>query len=382
MADTPTSGNDILNGTSEPNTIDGLEGDDIIHGGAGPDTLSGGAGIDRLYGGSGDDVLDGGEGDDIFNGGAGTDIITGGLGADRIDVGSGDDYVSGGAGDDLLRTGSGDDVVAYDTPDIGDDIISDFKPGHDVIDLSALTGITNVSDLEIKQVGKDVLITSSLFTGSITVNQVTVAEIMESNSILTPCFVRGTLVKTPRGEIPVEALSIGDDVVTLDGSARPIKWIGRRAFSTRFIRKSSRITPVLIRANSLGEGVPYQDLRVSPEHALYIDGVLVPAVHLVNGTTIVRDLQGDLVEYFHIELEGEHVIFAEGAPAETFVNHNSRRMFQNWEEYVTLYGEDEAAIDENGQFIRAYQCVDSGPRLAAIRERLRGSARSGLERAA
>jgi hypothetical protein len=186
------------------------------------------------------------------------------------------------------------------------------------------------------------------------------------DNIVVACFVRGTLIRTPYGDIPVETLSIGDQVFTVDGGMRAIKWIGRRAFSARFLSKSSSAAPVLIRANALGDGVPYRDLWVSPEHALYVDGVLVPAINLVNGRTILRDIEGEAVEYFHIELESQGIVLANGAPAETYVNHNNRQMFANWQEYVALYGEDAPAISASGEFERVYECVTAGPRLDAI----------------
>ena len=175
-------------------------------------------------------------------------------------------------------------------------------------------------------------------------------------------------ILTPRGEVPVETLSIGDEISTHDGQSVPIKWIGRRSFPREITARKSNVVPVVIRADALGDNVPVRDLRVSPEHAIFFDGVLVPAVNLVNGRTIVRELTVDLVEYFHIEVEGQAIVLADGAPAESYVNHNNRKMFANWPEYVSLYGEDEPhQMLANGQFERRYPCVTSGPVLETIR---------------
>jgi hypothetical protein len=123
----------------------------------------------------------------------------------------------------------------------------------------------------------------------------------------------------------------------------------------------------VFKAGSLGAGLPVRDLKVSPQHAVLIDGVMVPAAALVNGTSIVRDESKTDVTYFHIEMEGHEAVFAEGAPAETFVDHDSRAMFDNADEYNLLYGT--AAVRPTEQ-----PRLEEGFQLAAIRRRLAGVA--------
>src|SRR6266851_1483413 len=151
------------------------------------------------------------------------------------------------------------------------------------------------------------------------------------------CYRRGTLILTEQGEVPVEDLAIGGRVVTLSGEAKPIKWIGRLAYDGRFIADNRQVLPIRILAGALGDGVPARDLSLSPAHSLYIDGALVPAEYLVNGATIAQAESADRLEYFHIELESHDVVFAEGAPAESFVDCNNRLMFQNGAEFAALY---------------------------------------------
>ncbi len=154
------------------------------------------------------------------------------------------------------------------------------------------------------------------------------------------CFCRGTLIWTERGEVPVEDLAIGDEVVILSGEARPIKWVGRRNYAARFVADNRTVLPIRIEAGALADDVPARDLWVSPEHALHIDGVLVPAGLLVNGATINQVERIGRLEYFHIELDTHEVILAEGAPAESFVDCDNRGMFQNGEEFARLYPGD------------------------------------------
>ena len=190
-----------------------------------------------------------------------------------------------------------------------------------------------------------------------------------------PCYCPGTAIRTDRGDVAVEDLAIGDRVITLDGTAEPIKWIGRRAFAGRFIENRRDILPVSIRAGALGAGLPRRDLHISPLHAMYLDGVLVPAAELVNGVSITQASAVERVEYIHIELERHQVIWAEGAASESFVDDYSRAMFHNVHEFAALYpGQAPTA---------AAYCVprvEAGNQLAAIKrdiDRLAGLAVPG-----
>ncbi len=160
-----------------------------------------------------------------------------------------------------------------------------------------------------------------------------------SLDISIACYARGTAIRTDGGNTPVEALRIGDRVATFGGISRAIRWIGRRAYSGRFLTASAAVQPILFKAGSLGPYQPRRDLRVSPKHAMFLDGCLVPAECLINGTSVLRDTACTEIEYFHIELDSHDVILAEDAPSETFVDDDSRAMFHNLSEYRALYGE-------------------------------------------
>jgi hypothetical protein len=148
-----------------------------------------------------------------------------------------------------------------------------------------------------------------------------------------PCFLEGTRIETETGLVPVEMLKAGDRVRTLDGAFKPIRWIGSSTVTRPHAGDWSRNdAPVLIRKDALGDGAPHTDLRVSPHHAFYFDGVLVKVKELVNGLTIVRDtgFEASELHYYHVELEAHDVIFAEGAAAETFrAHHDNRSLFDN-----------------------------------------------------
>ncbi|MGU3341645.1 Hint domain-containing protein [Methylobacterium mesophilicum] len=182
-----------------------------------------------------------------------------------------------------------------------------------------------------------------------------------------PCYCTGTQILTDRGEVAVEALAIGDVVVTALGAHRPIRWIGNRSYIGRFANTNPAVLPVCVKAGALADGVPNRDLWVSPDHALYLDGVLIPAEHLVNGATIVKAERVESLTYWHIELDGHDVLLAEGAPAESFVDDHGRAIFHNAASYRALYPNQPAWP------VAAVYCaerVKDGYALEAVRRRL------------
>ncbi len=147
-------------------------------------------------------------------------------------------------------------------------------------------------------------------------------------AVLTPvCFCRGTLIRTDRGEVAVEALRVGDRVETHSGALKQIRWIG---FGRDLVtRRNSLARPVIVRRGALADNVPERDLYLTHGHALYLDGVLIPVENLVNHRSILWDEAARVVEYYHIELESHDVLLANGAPAESYYDANNRARFQN-----------------------------------------------------
>ena len=267
------------------------------------------------------------------------------------------------------------------------DIISGFTNPGDVIDFSGLTynaadtlaysvaAGAQVGNLTVyNELGNGIAQISYASGSNYTVNSFALTHTSTGHvEITAACYCPGTLIRTEQGDVPIERLRIGDTVTTVSGAHAPIRWIGRRSYGSRFIADNRNVLPVRIRAGALGRNVPRRDLHVSPLHAMFIDGLLVPAASLVNGASITQEEHASKVEYIHLELARHDVIIAEGASSESFVDDDSRIMFHNVHEYAQLYP-DAAPVPAEYCAPR----VTQGYALQAIRARI--DARAGLRR--
>ncbi|MGV3548675.1 Hint domain-containing protein [Rhizobium sp.] len=170
-------------------------------------------------------------------------------------------------------------------------------------------------------------------------------DVILTTTTVTLCFYPGTMIATPEGEKAVETLEIGDMVLLQDGSAAPVRWMGRNTISLLFADKLKSL-PIRIRKDALGENVPSRDLLVSPDHAILVEGILAQAATLVNGTSIVREtnVPGKFT-YHHIELAQHAIVMAENTPAETFVDNVDRMAYDNWAEHEALFGDLPAIVE-------------------------------------
>ena len=231
--------------------------------------------------------------------------------------------------------------------------------------LSILDGTNTVATVDIE--GDYVTADFQAVNGMGNVNGTLVPQVTITTSVQAPCYCRGTRILTDRGEIAVEALSAGDLVVTEAGEHRPIRWIGTRSYAGRFVGRNKDVLPILFRAGSLGQGVPARDLMVSPRHAMFLDGVLVPAELLAGLRGVMQIEQADEIHYFHIELDSHDVLLAEGAASESFVDDHSRGMFHNAPVIPAVVGTARYCAPR----------IEDGPELARIRALLATDERVG-----
>jgi hypothetical protein len=158
------------------------------------------------------------------------------------------------------------------------------------------------------------------------------------------CFLRGTHIMTRRGEMPVEALTGQDEVLTQSGVYRKVRWIGRRRIDSRRHPDPDAVLPIRVSRDAFAVGVPVRDVWLSPDHAVWIEDVLVPIRLLMNGATIARDRSVVRPVYYHVELDRHDILFADGMPAESYLDTGNRTMFENGGATLALHP-DFGAVD-------------------------------------
>lgn len=148
---------------------------------------------------------------------------------------------------------------------------------------------------------------------------------------LTPipmCFTPGTLIATPRGEKRIETLSVGDRIITRDNGLQQIRWIGTNTIPWQRLEAEQHLRPILIRAGALGDGLPEQDMLVSPNHRVLAlaeqaviefsePEVFVAAKHLVNHRGIKPvDTLG--TTYINMMFDRHEAVLSNGVWSESF----------------------------------------------------------------
>ncbi|MFN3824584.1 MAG: Hint domain-containing protein [Pseudorhodobacter sp.] len=331
----PSERDGIVRGTDDPNLIDeayvdpfdgdridaedaiiGTDGpnDDRVVAGAGDDTVFAGLGDDTVFGGTGNDLIYGGPGNDELFGGEGNDTIFGGDGNDTIYGGPGVTEQYGGADRDLFIVNdvAGGPGTFIDGGEEGDD--------YDTLDLRGAGPLrVTFDDDNIENGVVDFLDADGNSTGQL--------RFVNIESV-TPCFTPGTLIATPKGEVPVESLRPGDRVVTRDNGIQEIRWTGTKAMDWGALTANPHLRPVMVRQGSLGNGLPERDMMVSPNHrvlvandrtALYFDEheVLVAAKHLV-GARGIFEVESVGTSYIHFMFDQHEVVLSDGAWTESF----------------------------------------------------------------
>jgi hypothetical protein len=197
-----------------------------------------------------------------------------------------------------------------------------------------------------------------------------------------PCFCAGTALATPTGACLVERLAVGDAVLTASGGVQTVSWIGHRHVDFARHPSPERVLPVRIAPSAFGPGRPHRALYLSPDHAVFFDGVLIPVKYLIDGTS-VRQVRMRAATYYHVELPRHDVVLADGLPTESYLDTGDRAGFTDAGAVVTLHPAwGEARRDAARRFdaFGAAPLRVTGPEVARARALLSGNARRPRER--
>lgn len=153
------------------------------------------------------------------------------------------------------------------------------------------------------------------------------ALVFDPGGSFVPCFALGTRVLTAHGEVAVEDIGVGDAVPgQVSGAMRRVRWVGLRTVDVDNHPRPWDVAPVRVRAHALAPGRPHRDVQLSPDHAVLVDGALIPVRYLINGATVVQEFCA-VVTYLHVELDEHDVLLADGLPCESYLDTGNRHAF-------------------------------------------------------
>ena len=234
-------------------------------------------------------------------------------------------------GNSLFTAAGGNDTYNFTAQNLAIGTTGGSSTGASVVILPGTVNsgkIVGGSTIEAIETGVTYIVKTNMSLGSDNIN-FTGGTIWVDTQV---CYTAGTRILTDRGEIAVEDIAAGDLVVTLDGDTqalKPVKWVGHRRLDLTTHRKPESAAPIRIVRDAFADNQPHRDLVVSPDHGILIDGQLVPAKLLINGTTITQDRSVKTVTYHHVELDRHAILLAEGLPAESYLDTGNRAFFAN-----------------------------------------------------
>lgn len=341
----------------------------------------------------------------MIDGRGGDDVISGGSGDDTLVGGDGDDTLTGGAGSDTLTGGDGDDVFSLADNDTNLDTIADFGAGNtgpiddgdqtnnDFVDLSDYYNTTSLNAVNAEAAANgdrefatelgllradaadgtiDGIIDGINYTSEINAqpgsglsddfairiedgsgNAVDGSALTEDTTGVA-CFCRDTLIQTERGQVEVQNLTRGDRVMTADNGLQPLRLILSRQVSPEHLGANPKLRPIRITKGALGGGKPNFDLKVSRQHRMVVSSntaermfgthqILVPAIRLTEMPGVYVDETASETEYFHLIFDDHQIVFANGAPSESFLPEKFALASLNADaliEFETVFGPD------------------------------------------
>ncbi|SIQ05023.1 MULTISPECIES: Hint domain-containing protein [Acidiphilium] len=268
-----------------------------------------------------------------------------GTAIDRLIAGSGNDVIFVNGQADTIIGGAGNDIVTFADP-LADYSFTRSGGSLDVTGFGVTDTLTGVTTLQFSD-----------------------RSVLAAN---LACFAATTRIATQAGPVAVEHLAVGDQVVLATGGRMPIVWIGRRVVDLAHHPAPDLVQPIRIEPGALADGIPARPLLVSPDHALFCAGHLIPAKALTNGTTI-RQIERASITYYHIELPRHAVLLAEATPAESYLDTGNRTGFSNASGPIALHP---AFAQQRREQTGCAPFAEAGPVVEAVRTRL--LARAGI----
>ena len=142
------------------------------------------------------------------------------------------------------------------------------------------------------------------------------------------CFVDGTRIETPLGEVPVESLKPGDYVFTADNNEQAVVWVYCAFWLPHEMMATKKRAPVRISRGSLGGGLPKRTLYLSQQHRVLVQGViaermfghsevLVPAKFLLDLPGVYLSFPNREIGYYHVMMDTHEILLSEGTKTES-----------------------------------------------------------------
>ncbi|NHN89101.1 Hint domain-containing protein [Acetobacter conturbans] len=241
---------------------------------------------------------------------------------------------------DGTTSGSTIDIVYYDSSNTSSAAITGFSNSDKII----ISG-NEPTDVHLVLNGDGVTYslqgtlwgaTQTLFPDITLASGVTPADFTytknSDGSYTFACFLADSMIRTVQGDVPVQDIRIGDQIVAIVNghpTLRKIVWTGMASVSVRSgLPDDEAGYPIRILKDAFSDNVPSKDMLITSEHCLFLQNRFLPARILVNGRSIFYDRSITTYDYYHIETEPHSVILADNVPTESYLDTGNRSSFR------------------------------------------------------
>lgn len=274
----------------------------------------------------------------ITSGGSVT-VSSGGTATSNTILNGGTETIGVGGNDvgNIISSG-GTEVVSQGGTISGTDVIQGGT--LDLLGYNAASTTASISAGDLLTVSSGGVTSTYQLTGTYTTGPVSISSDGGTGIDLFTCYMAGTQIRTAQGEVAIETIRAGQDVVVRRNGQdvlEPVRWIGTSRIELGGHAHPELAAPIRVKAGALADNTPVRDLLLSPEHCLILQGRCVPVKLLVNGGSIAREFPTAAFNYYHLELEQHGILIADGAEAESYLDTGNRILFDNAGQPRTLH---------------------------------------------